>query len=277
MPLANYGNRLPQLSFEVINSIGELEKSIKAVQLIPGASEFIYDTNPVIERNVDPLFASHNRHVSHAPTDFEAALDELTAICPSLESVALVSAWFGSDLRCGSCQISPKVETEFRNIDRAEDWRVAGIERFFATTVSQVNGTPAFGGSPSDAGLIRSIQNIKSRGLKVTFNPFLMMDIPNDNQLPDPYSDNIGQAIYPWRGRITASFAPNVVGSPDGSSDLRVEVDAFLGNAANDQFSVSESQVSFSGGDDWGYRRFILHAAHLCALAGGVDTFLIGS
>ena len=277
MPLANYGNRLPQLSFEVVRGVGELETQIKAIQLIPGASEFIYDTNPVIERDANPLFASHNRHVAHAPTDFEAALDELTAICPSMESVALVSAWFGSDLRCSHCQITPKVETQFRNIDRAEDWRVAGIERFFATTVSQLNGSPAFGGSPSDAGLVRSIQNIKSRGLKVTYNPFVMMDVPNGNQLPDPYSDNIGQATYPWRGRITASIAPNLTGSPDGSSNLRAEVDAFLGTAAVHQFSVSNGQVSFAGGDDWGYRRFILHAAHLCALAGGVDTFLIGS
>ena len=113
MPLANYGNRLPQLSFEVVRSIGELETQIKAIQVIPGASEFIYDTNPVIERNIDPLFASHNRHISHASTDFEAAFDELTAICPSIENVAIVSAWFGSDLRCGQCQITPKVETQF--------------------------------------------------------------------------------------------------------------------------------------------------------------------
>jgi hypothetical protein len=29
--------------------------------------------------------------------------------------------------------------------------------------------------------------------------------------------------------------------------------------------------------DDWGLRRMILHYAHLCAAAGGVDAFLIGS
>lgn len=277
MALANYGNRLPQLSFEVVRSIGRLENKIKAVQLIPGASEFIYDTKPIIEGNVNPLFASHNRHVSHTPTDFEAALDELTSLCPNLENVALVSAWFGSDLRCGSCTITPRVETEFRNIEPGRDWRVGNLERFFATPVSQLNGAPAFGGSPSDAGIIRAIRSLKSRGLQVTFNPFLMMDVATNNQLPDPYSDGAGQAVYPWRGRVTTSKAPGVTGSPDGTAAARNEINAFLGAATRQQFIVGGGGVSFTGADDWGYRRFVLQAAHLCALAGGVDTFLIGS
>ncbi len=35
--------------------------------------------------------------------------------------------------------------------------------------------------------------------------------------------------------------------------------------------------VSWTGGADWGWRRCVLHYAHLCAAAGGVDAFLIGS
>ena len=33
----------------------------------------------------------------------------------------------------------------------------------------------------------------------------------------------------------------------------------------------------YSGPDEWSFRRFILHYAHLCKAAGGVDAFLIGS
>ncbi len=35
--------------------------------------------------------------------------------------------------------------------------------------------------------------------------------------------------------------------------------------------------MSFTGGADWGYRRMVLHYAHLCKAAGGVDAFIIGS
>jgi hypothetical protein len=54
-------------------------------------------------------------------------------------------------------------------------------------------------------------------------------------------------------------------------------VTAFFGTAAPDQFVTSGDRVSYAGPAEWSYRRFILHQAHLCALAGGVDAFCIGS
>ena len=38
-----------------------------------------------------------------------------------------------------------------------------------------------------------------------------------------------------------------------------------------------DSPVFYEGPDEWGYRRFILHQAALCAAAGGVESFCIGS
>ena len=38
-----------------------------------------------------------------------------------------------------------------------------------------------------------------------------------------------------------------------------------------------ERQLDRPGQCDWGLRRMILHYAHLCAVAGGVDAFLIGT
>jgi hypothetical protein len=53
---------------------------------------------------------------------------------------------------------------------------------------------------------------------------------------------------------------------------------AFFGGAQPSEFDVDGDSVGWDGDpDDWGLRRMILHYAHLCAAAGGVDAFLIGS
>ena len=56
-------------------------------------------------------------------------------------------------------------------------WQVSGISRAVARVVSQVNGAPAYGGTPSDASVIHAIQDLKARGLKVMFYPFILMDV----------------------------------------------------------------------------------------------------
>ncbi len=109
------------------------------------------------------------------------------------------------------------------------------------------------------------------------FNPFLFMDIASGNALTDPYTGAAGQPAYPWRGRITCDPAPGVAGSPDKTSAAAIQVNAFFGSATSGDFTVSGTSVSWSGGTDWGYRRMVLHYALLCAAAGGVDAFLIGS
>ena len=49
------------------------------------------------------------------------------------------------------------------------------------------------------------------------------------------------------------------------------------GSATVADYSVNGTAVTWSGNADWGYRRMVLHYATLCAAAGGVDAFLIGS
>ncbi len=46
LPLAPFGNRIPNISVELCRVVGELEPAIKAVTLIPGATEFGYDPAP---------------------------------------------------------------------------------------------------------------------------------------------------------------------------------------------------------------------------------------
>jgi hypothetical protein len=48
LALEDFGNRIPQLSFEVIRPAGGIEQDIRAVTLIPGSTEFGYDPEPVL-------------------------------------------------------------------------------------------------------------------------------------------------------------------------------------------------------------------------------------
>jgi hypothetical protein len=260
LPLENFGNRIPQLSFEVVRPIGRLEKMVRAVTLIPGTTEFGYATETVTQTAGPGQSLPENRHVTYAASDVIAALDDLQAQAPNLERVAIVVAWFGSDLRAGQCRVVPGID----NRDKATygaDWSAAGVSRADAHVVSTVDGIPAFGGTPSDQSVRDLIAELKARGLKVTLYPFLVMDIPAGNTLGDPYSGTTPQPAYPWRGRITCDPAPGQGGSPDGTSGAATQVDAF-----------------FSGGSDaWNYRNMVLHYASLAADAGGVDAFLIGS
>jgi hypothetical protein len=262
LPLASFGNRIPQLTFEVVKPISGLAEMIRAVDIIPGATEFGYQPSPQISVSWPGRSVSENRHQLSAATDWVASIDALQALCPNLTSVTLVVTWFGSDLRAGSCTITPKVDLGFKTL--GPDWSVAGLTRAYAPLVSSYNGGAAFGGTPSDAAVIGAIQDLRARGLSVTLYPFVMMDIPWGNALPDPYSDEVGQPPYPWRGRITCDPAPGKAGSPDGTAAAASQVANFFGSAS----------PPFS---EWSFRRFILHYAQLCVAAGGVDAFLIGS
>jgi hypothetical protein len=259
LPLADFGNRIPQLSFEIIRPVGLLEQMVRAVTLIPGTTEFGYEPATVVQILGPGQSAPENRHVPNAPSDIIAALDDLQGICPNLERVAVVVAWFGSDLRAGQCVVRPGVDSATKVASGATAWSVAGVTRDRAYVVSQVDGRPAFGGTPSDDSVVHLIGELKARGLKVTFYPFVMMDIPAGNALSDPWSGAPSQPPYPWRGRITCDPAPGQGGSPQGTA------------AAADQIAQF-----FSGGSA-NYRAMILHYANLVMSAGGVDAFMIGS
>lgn len=275
LPVGPYGNRLPQLTFEVIRPVGEVERQVRAVTLIPGATEFGFD--PVeVKRIVGPGEAlSDNRHLFCAASDMEASLDELQALCPNLERVALVVSWFGTDLRAGACRLEPRVESREREMSRP--WAVAGEDRGSAALVStDAEGRPAYGGTPSDASVVAAIAAIRARGLKVVFYPFILMDVPPGNHLEDPYGST-EQAAFPWRGRITVSPAPGRDGSPDGTGAADEAVASFVGAAAPEHFSIETDRVVYTGPAEWSFRRMMLHYAHLTVAAGGVDAFLVGS
>ena len=249
LPLAAFGNRIPQFAFEVIRPVAGLANRIRAVCLIPGSTEFGLDPLAVRE---DAGFGSTkpaNRFQFQSASDVVASLDALQALCPRLKRVSLVTSWFGDDLRAGHCTVTPRVDAGAK-ATTGEPWAVAGLNRAVARAVSRTDGTAAYGGTPSDGGLGRLVADLNRRGLAVVLYPFVMMDVPAGNVLPDPYRPGetqiSSQPAYPWRGRITCDPAPDRPGSPDGTGSAADQVAAF-----------------FEGPQ--GYRAMILHYAGLAA------------
>lgn len=284
LDLGRFGNRVPQLSFEVIRpaqgvraaAMTDLAGGVRAVALIPGTGEYSLATTQVHYAEDEGITRSANVHSPSGKTDFATSLEQMREELPACGSVSLVVSWFGSDLRCGECRVQPKVEqTAQEGVGMV--WQAGGIGREVAAEVVREGGSSVYGGTPADRAVIEAIQAIRAGGQEVMFYPFLLMDQLAGNALPDPWSEQGSQAILPWRGRITLSRAPGQAGTPDRSVAAEAEVAAFFGDAQPADFSIADGEIAYSGTQDWRYRRFILHYAHLCALAGGVDAFCIGS
>ena len=250
LPLGPFGNRPPQLSFEVFRrppgAEPTLEDRLEGVCLIPGAGEFVLATEAVMRREGLTRTKPENMHAGDGRTDLAVSLDQLQVQLPNLKRVSLVVGWFGDDLRAGHCTIRPGVERRDKPTEPVH-WSAAGLTREDAHLISQSGGAPAYGGTPSDESVRQAVAELKARGLEVTLYPFVFMDVPSGNGLPDPYG-GVEQAAYPWRGRLLGD-------EPTASSD----VSAVFGEAAG-----------------WGLRRLALHYAALAAEC-GADGLLIGS
>ena len=277
MPLAPYGNRLPQLSFEVFRTVDDFHRNVRGVVLIPGSGEFVYATEEVTRLEAGGLQVAENVHTRQGGTDWTVSLDQLQSSLPNAKSVSLVTSWFGTDLRASHCELRPGVEIANKST-KPLTWSVAGLSRSAAHVVSLHEGRPAYGGTPSDETVITAIGDLKERGLSVVLTPFILMDVPADNTKPNPYESGApGQPAYPWRGRITLDLAPGQPGSSDKTEAAAAEIARFVGNASVSDFRISGNRIIYSGPVEWSYRRFILHHAFLAKAAGGVDAFVIGT
>jgi len=276
-PLDEYGARLPQINAEVIrvppalNDSPRLETMVRGVNLLPASGEFAYAAE-VIEETPTPTSARPiNMNNLSGQADIELALDQLETQLPHVKNVSIITAWFGTDLRCGSCEIKPGIETKTRITPEAT-WRVSGVTRGSAYLVSQsADGRPNYGGTPSDASILQAIASLKSRGYDVTLYSFILMDIPSGNGLADPYGGT-EQEAFPWRGRITCF--PKAAESTGAAA---AQIDSFFGVAAPVDFGVENSVPHYGGPNEFSYRRFILHYAKLAQISAGVDRFAIGS
>ena len=283
LDLSRFGNRVPQFSFEVIcravsaqGAATDMAGVVQAVALIPGTGEYALATTKVSFEDGPGVRAAANVHSVEDKTDFSLSLQHLEEELPRCGSVSLVVSWFGDDLRCAQTQIMPKVDQNAQ--DGAEmPWAVAGVTRGAAQVLAKREGRAIYGGTPADRAVGEAIAAIKDSGKEVMFYPFILMEQIDGNGLADPWSEAESQPVLPWRGRITLAKAPGQTGSADRSALAQAEVSAFMGTASVEDFRILEGQVGYAGPQEWRYRRFILHYAHLCALAGGVDAFCIGS
>ena len=281
LPLERLGNRVPQFSFEVMHSLrtedpAALENVIEAACLIPASGEFAYATSKVGRTVEEGVTESENVNNSEGRADLTVSLDRLETILPACKAVSVFASWFGTDLRAGVCEVRPGVEISAKETAPLE-WRAGGVDRSGAHIVSQADGAPLYGGTPDDASLVEAIADLKARGMFILFHPFILMDVPSGNGLPDPYTGGESQPAFPWRGRITVDPAPGVSGTVDKTAAARTQINALFGAAAISDFSITDRVVTYSGPAEWSLRRMVLHAAHLCLAAGGVDAFLLGS
>ena len=249
-PLADFGNRIPNFTFEVRRVMrlpGDLEDKITDVTLIPGAGEYVYDT-VVQSKTTGSLNANGalvqsgktetiNQHNLSGKADTLVALDDLQKVLPNIQWVSVVINWFADSANPASLTIKPAVE--FNNTVGAvapDEW---AVDVFTRATAHQIqvfgDGTPTFGGTPTDKSIVRLCQELKNRGLKVMLYPQLQVDTTTPQ-------------AKPWRGHIVPT-------------------------------SVSEVTNFFTS--TYGYNYFINHYANLVvggvALKSVIDAFMLGS
>ncbi len=238
--------------------------NVLGVHLLPSTGEFTYDTVAYEGQRVAGEMQAINAYFAPggSKTDYSYAIDQLQAAHPECACVSVVCAWFANSLDAAACQIYPSttyIGGAFRQTGGGSDlWRVSGLNQDSSGLIAlpSIGSSFVYGGTPSDQSIVRCIRDLKARGFKVVFYPFLLMT----------------SSGYPWRGLITSS--------PDVSSAATNAVEAFLGAAATSEFAPDAVNltVAYSGSPtDYTYRRMILHYAWLCTVAGGVDLFLIGS
>ena len=244
---------------------------INGVNLLPSTGEFTYDTIPYLGRRVtETLLASINRYANGGPlagtgtvTDYSIAINQLQAAFPGCTTVAVVVAWFGNSTDVTACQIYPSttyISGTFQQAGGGADvWRCSSLTQSSPglIPIPQAGSSFIYGGTPSDQSIVRCIRDLKSRGLRVVFYPFILMTASGE----------------PWRGRISYNGS-------DISSAATTAINNFLGSAAISQFTQDNTNltVAYSGSStDYTFRRMILHYANLCCVAGGIDLFLLGS
>ena len=188
-----------------------------SVTLIPASGEFAYATqaNPqgltsgetVAENLQRPRARLHRPLRRPRPAAGDARRRSRAS--------ALVVAWFGDDLRAGHLPGPARRSRWRRRRRRPRAWSVNGVERernAFASSAADDRGPPRFTAArPSDFAVVQAIQELTARGLRVTFYPFILMDVPRGQRPcrtrtrttpPRPAS-----LTFPWRGRITCSPA----------------------------------------------------------------------
>src|SRR5437763_4807885 len=103
LPLEKFGNRIPQLSFEVIRPIGKLEPMIRAVTLIPGTTEFGYEPATIVQV-AGPGSSRPRTGMSPTPSRTSRPRSTICKPCVRISNVSR-SRWRGSATICAPAYV----------------------------------------------------------------------------------------------------------------------------------------------------------------------------
>jgi len=200
--LNDFNNTIPNFSFEVLRKANitidaSVEDLVKSMVMIPGSGEYVYDTiiqHKIISNCYNMVIAKKtiNSHNYYNIPNAIHSLNQLKLTCSNVEWVAPVVCWFGDSLDASECTIRPAVENNDENSRYTEEWRVGRYLRQSAKLISvDEDNNPRYGGSVNDASIIRYLEELKQRNLKIMFYPMFFIDA----------SDK------PWRGHLTGTSA----------------------------------------------------------------------
>src|SRR5690606_24301732 len=92
------------------------ESFVRSVTLMPTGGEYGLGTTGVTTVRTsggNSVGVNANNRMAGGPqVDFLVSLTDLVATFPNLVHVNIQVPWYGSDLRCGECQIRPKVTAQ---------------------------------------------------------------------------------------------------------------------------------------------------------------------
>ena len=163
------------------------------VNLLPASGEWVYDTHAApsraCRRHRTARREPERRARRHADRLFDRHRPASGAAYPGCVTVSLVVAWFGSSVRCRRNAGSIRRPTISAARPMPSGRRAPGraspgaapaspIRRPASSPSRKAGGSAVYGGTPSDPSVVRCIRDLKARGLRVTFYPFLLMDAP---------------------------------------------------------------------------------------------------
>jgi len=258
--------------------------SITEIRFGDGQGEFSLDPNPVLLTSTlnaaTEIFVNINtQQYTTENTDATLSLGQLTKTFPNLTKIHVEVGWYVNSLNCSQALVQPGVTSLVLDTTPYE-WQVAGTSRADAYLISQSAGLPAFRGTPADQALLNFLLEASAMGLEVAICLTVIPDIPMNNSLLNPYSDNgtaIGQDVYPSGTLITPSPAQGYTGSVWGTSEADTQISAFFGTETASSYSCTFStagaltSINNNVVTSYSYSNFVIYYATL--ISSFVSTF----
>lgn len=155
-PLVEYGNRIPNFTFEVKKVIRQkpaTQDKIEDIILLPGSGEYVYSTQ-VTTKSRESIYGEMNpqkinMNNSQNKANVIIALDQMQNNLPNIKWVSIVLTWFATSSNADDSIIIPKVEFKDDGKTRFSPnyWKVRNFTRDTAKLVLRFeDGTPTYGG-----------------------------------------------------------------------------------------------------------------------------------